>query len=388
MRVRTALPFLLLSLWTPSAFAQVSSESSAVSKPFLTGLVRVYTKWRSQTPIQSGCVISNMVATPSAGSSCPSGYWHTRLADPPHSDVCISVLAIILDPEDVPSQRSSLATLPAGASKLCLNGLVRVYTKWRSQIPIQSGCVTSNMVATPSAGSTCPPGHWHTTLADPPYSEVCISVLAIILDPADVPSRQSSPDTPRTHAPSQLFSLATPPVHAPLRLSSLVTPPAHAPSRSSSLATPPNLESRRSLARQKKPWPRICLTSGCNWEMASLQASSVGGAAYMSKSGQANMIQSAQSKRQLVAALEAPFLGPGNPNGYVPYSKIPLEMDKVTNADRSIPVSPADVDFVAKIISRIHNGKYLVTDFKWTLVPTGIPNSSAFPDPQLIFVYT
>jgi len=142
------------------------------------------------------------------------------------------------------------------------------------------------------------------------------------------------------------------------------------------------------LARQKKPWPRICLTSGCNWEMASLQASSVGGAAYMSKSGQANMIQSAQSKRQLVAALEAPFLGRGNPNGYVPYSKIPLEMDKVTNADRSIPVSPADVDFVAKIISRIHNGKYLVTDFKWTLVPTGIPNSSAFPDPPFVFVYT
>jgi hypothetical protein len=263
MRVRTALPFLLLSLWTPSAFAQVSSESSAASKPCLNGLVRVYTKWRSQTPIQSGRVTTNTVATPSAGDTCPSGYWHTRLADPPHSDVCISVLAIILDPEDVPSQLSSLATPPAGASKLCLNGLVRVYTKWRSQTPIQSGCVTTNTVATPSVGNTCPSGYWHTRLADPPHSDVCISVLAIILDPEN----------------------------APLRLSSLVTRPAHAPSRSSSLATPPNLESRRSLARQQKPWPRICLTSGCNWQMASLQATSVSGAAYMSKSGQANMIQ-------------------------------------------------------------------------------------------------
>ena len=122
--------------------------------------------------------------------------------------------------------------------------------------------------------------------------------------------------------------------------------------------------------------------------MASLQASSVSGAVYMSKSGQANMIQSAQSQRQVVAALEAPFLGRANPNGYVPYSRIPPDMDKVTNADRSIPVSPADVDFVAKIISRIHNGKYLVTDFQWTLVPTGIPNSSAFPDPPFVFVYT
>src|SRR6201997_3306764 len=237
MRVRTALPFLVLSLWTPSAFAQVSSESAVASKLCLNGLVRVYSKWRSQTPFQSGCVTTNTVATPSSGSNCPSGYWHTRLADPPHTDVCISVLAIILDPEDVPSQLSSLAT-------------------------------------------------------------------------------------PLAHAPSQLFSLATPLARAPLRLSSLVTPPAHAPSRSSSLATPANLESRRSLARQKKPWPSICLTSGCNWQMASLQASSVGGAVYMSKSGQANMIQSAQSKRQLVAALEAPFLGRANPNGYIPYSRI------------------------------------------------------------------
>jgi hypothetical protein len=142
MRVRTALPFLLLSLWTPSAFAQVSSESSAASKPCLNGLVRVYTKWRSQTPIQSGCVTTNTVATPSAGSNCPSGYWHTRLADPPHSDVCISVLAIILNPEDVPWQLPSLATPPAVASKLCLNGLVRVYTKWRSQTPL--GIVTQD----------------------------------------------------------------------------------------------------------------------------------------------------------------------------------------------------------------------------------------------------
>src|SRR4029077_7891686 len=222
MRVRTALPFLLLSLWTPSAFAQVSSESSPASKPCLNGLVRAYTKWRSQTPIKSGCVTTNMVATPSAGSNCPSGYWHTRLADTPHSDVCISVLAIILDPEDIPSQLSSLVTPPAVASKLCLNGLVRVYTKWRSQTPIQSGCVTTNMVATPSAGNTCPSGYWHTRLADPPYSEVCISVLAIILDPEDAPSQLSSLATPLAHAPSQLFSLATPPAHAPLRLSSLV----------------------------------------------------------------------------------------------------------------------------------------------------------------------
>jgi peptidase M48-like protein len=165
--------------------------------------------------------------------------------------------------------------------------------------------------------------------------------------------------------------------------------PVSVPTPTISASASPTMPAARPIVpRQKKTWPNICLTKGCNLQMIALAGASIGGDVYMAKNGQANMIQTPQAIRQQIATIEAPFISRANSEGYVPYSAIPPYVDKVTNADRSLPVSAADVEFVTQIIDRIRTGPYRVTNFKWTLVPTRVVNSSAFPDPPFVFVYT
>lgn len=154
---------------------------------------------------------------------------------------------------------------------------------------------------------------------------------------------------------------------------------------------------------KQKPEPKICLTSGCNWQIMALSLGSAGGSVQMARTGQGNNIQTSADIRRSNASIEAAF-GAASSDGYVSYSSIPtlitawdndtrqnstFDFDKmVTKADRSIPVSQTDVDFVAGIIKRLRDGKYRVPDFKWTLVPTKTLNSMAFPDPPFVFVFT
>jgi len=177
------------------------------------------------------------------------------------------------------------------------------------------------------------------------------------------------------------------------------------PQQAAPIAPPSSVEAlTAALIRPiDRPWPKICLTSGCDLQMAALASASVGGSIYMAKAGEANRIQTAQSSRGYLSAIESSFVGRADSQGYVPYSSISrgikildnrtgqvqtVDMDKVTNADRSIPVLDADVDFVARIIRRLRDAEYRVTPFNWTVVPTKVVNSSSFPDPPFVFVYT
>jgi hypothetical protein len=89
--------FLILLVVAPSAFGQVPN-SDPTAQPCPDGWTRIYTKWDSPGhPTESGCVASTLVQPFRSDGSCPSQYWHTASAVPPHSDVCASLVATVLD---------------------------------------------------------------------------------------------------------------------------------------------------------------------------------------------------------------------------------------------------------------------------------------------------
>lgn len=105
------LLLVLLLAWTPSAFAQSSSGCP-------NGSTRVYTKWISQgNPSESGCVPTKTLSAFLSNGSCPSGFWHTAVANPPHNDVCVREMVAGTDfRAETPSPNDAATQAPVSDS--------------------------------------------------------------------------------------------------------------------------------------------------------------------------------------------------------------------------------------------------------------------------------
>ncbi|MCL5670127.1 MAG: M48 family metalloprotease, partial [Acidobacteria bacterium] len=142
-------------------------------------------------------------------------------------------------------------------------------------------------------------------------------------------------------------------------------------------------------------------TNGCNWQQVSLSLASIGGDVYEAKTGNANKVVTENDLTKLDTYIESQFRSQPDTTGYASYAWFstainrpigvqgpPIPTDKLFGANRSIPVTQADFQFVSRIIERLRAGKYRVTNFKWTIVPTTQINSSSFPNPPFVFVYS
>jgi Peptidase family M48 len=171
------------------------------------------------------------------------------------------------------------------------------------------------------------------------------------------------------------------------------------PSPSNYSENRPSGDTRRK--ESAKPWPKICLTKGCEWQEIALASSGLAGTITMAERNQGSSIQTADALRREDAFIEGEFKAAPDGGGYVPFSSAPqafiiqaagkrtlVDFDKLYGADRSVPIRPEDAALIASIFDRIRSGPYRVTDFHWTIVPTNVVNSSSFPDPPFVNVYS
>jgi hypothetical protein len=66
-----------------------SNVSSTPQDSCPTGYLRIITHWIApQRPAESGCVENRNLLDLRPNGSCPGGYFHTAVADPPRNDIC------------------------------------------------------------------------------------------------------------------------------------------------------------------------------------------------------------------------------------------------------------------------------------------------------------